>query len=576
VGWRSFLAWWRLRRAAAASWYGLFARRTRGGRLLHVGPLRELKGPEDTELSHRYALFRGRRQFPPLPVSHDAIAEGSHAAYSIWSGHCLFKSTGRWGGRLHHYWVVEQTPSTRQLMPMVVDILEPPTARAAQNFFDQLREKILVQPPCAATALKRGDRVVVFTHSLQPGGAERQWCYLAIGLKEQGFKVSFVVHDRLEGDKSHYRSLLMRYSIAPIEIARHPVGKALRRVPRDCSSRYLLEPQAGPFDIRLLQLAAYFVEVRPQAVFAQLDTVNLMSGVASVIADVPRCVLSFRNFNPTNFPYLRNEWYLPCYQALVESPRIILSGNSHAANSDYAAWLNVSADRVKYIPNAIEPQDFDKPSPQEIASLRTQLGLTADMPVILGVFRLSEEKDPRTFVQVCASAMRSVPGVRVLIAGVGSLQTEVETMVKALGLEGSVTLLGRRTDVPALMSISSLLLLTSTHEGMPNVVMEAQLFGLPVVATRAGGTSDIVVDGITGYMRPVGDVSGLTEACVTILLNRSLRHSMQSASKNRMLDGFSKQTMVDRYVAIASEPTLSQTTADDSEARRKLPLGNNA
>ena len=560
VGWQRVLAMLRLRRRAAASWWGLFARRTSRDRVLQIGPLTNLKGPEATELSHRYSLFRGIRQLPPLPASHDAIAAGDGDSYSIWSRHCLFKPPRRFAS-LQPYWLVECTDSVRRLLPMAAEILE--ADGASSNFLETLEQKIAEDVASASPMLQPGDPVVVYTHSLQPGGAERQWCYLAIGLKQRGFKVYLVVQDSLEGDKAHYRPLLEPHGIEPIEITRYSIRKALAQVPRDGLSRRLLEPRASPFGIRLLQLTACLLELRPKAVFAQLDTVNLKAGVASVIAKVPRCILSFRNFNPTNFAYIYNDWFLPCYQALLKSSRVVLSGNSEPANSDYAAWLGVPNDRVAFVPNAVEAADLQMFNPADLAALRAGLALDEGTAVILGVFRLSEEKDPITFLRVCAAVAATVPNLRVLIAGVGRLQTQIEASITALGLEGRVNMLGRRTDVPALMSIASILLLTSTHEGMPNVAMEAQALGLPVVATNAGGTPSIVADGVTGFVRPVGDVSKLAEACTTILLDSALRLRMRADAQARMSERFSKQAMVNRYIALASAGDLSREPIDN-------------
>jgi glycosyltransferase involved in cell wall biosynthesis len=128
----------------------------------------------------------------------------------------------------------------------------------------------------------------------------------------------------------------------------------------------------------------------------------------------------------------------------------------------------------------------------------------------------------------------------------------MEKLTRELGLEANVTLLGRRNDVAALMSCSSLLLLTSTHEGMPNVVMEAQLLGLPVVATRAGGTADLVLDGVTGSLRPIGDVRGLANACLSILNDPELRRRMGEAGRMHMAQDFSRKAMTDRYIALAT------------------------
>jgi glycosyltransferase involved in cell wall biosynthesis len=494
-------------------------------------------------------MFKGSRQFPPLPASHADIGRLDAERYSIWSGHCYFSERER--NPFRRYWVVECTHSTRHLLPMVAELIEK-SPEKLDDFFTRLREKISSQRSSRASVPQRGSTVVVLTHSLQPGGAERQWCYLAIGLKEKGFNGRFGVQENLEVEKAHYLPLLENHGIFPLELERYPLEKLISAPGDDPQSRRLLQPAAGPFDIRLLELTACLLDLRPDTVYAQLDTVNLLAGVASILADVPRCVLSFRNFNPTHFSYLRNDWYLPCYQALACSPRIVLSGNSHAANEDYARWLGVPQDHVTLVPNCIESGDFPAMSEDEKRRLRSELALQDGAPVILGVFRLSEEKDPVTFLRVCAAVARVYPQTRVLIAGVGRLQGDMEQLTRSLGLQANVTLLGRRGDVAALMSCASLLLLTSTHEGMPNVVMEAQTLGLPVVATWAGGTADLVLDGVTGYLRPISDVNGLADACLSILGHPHLRRRMGEAGRAHMTQHYSRKVMTDRYIALAA------------------------
>src|SRR5207245_6210780 len=121
----------------------------------------------------------------------------------------------------------------------------------------------------------------------------------------------------------------------------------------------------------------------------------------------------------------------------------------------------------------------------------------ADTPVILGIFRLSAEKDPATFIEVVAKTVAAVPGAKALLVGVGPLEQTVERAVEERGLGEHLQLLGRRTDVNVLMSLASVFLLTSIKEGMPNVVLEAQLMGTTIVATRAADTSENVRDGET-------------------------------------------------------------------------------
>ena len=549
------LARWRLRRLASGSWWGWSAMNSHGGRL-RIVRLPKISGPEDTELSLRYAVFRGAHQLFPLPGSHEEIAQSSGERYSIWSRHCLYGGASRWSA-FNRYWVVEQSEHTRELLPIAVEVLDSPID-AESDIFQALREKTTAQAPIPQLSACPGDTVVVVTQSLRPGGAERQWCYLAIALKQKGLNVRFLVLETLEGDKGHYRPLLERHGVSPETITDEASASALATIPRDPLSLRILHPYAGPFDLRLLNLAGRLVQLQPKAVFAQLDPVNLTAGVAAIVANVPRCVLSFRNHNPTNFSYLRNDWFLPCYQALAESSRIVLSGNSKLANSDYAKWLGLHEDRIALIPNSIDPEDFEIPSASELDRLRRELHITPETPVILGVFRLSEEKDPRTFVEVCAQVAQRIPGLRVLLVGAGPMGSMLKAAIAARGLGETVTLLGRRSDVPALMSISSLLLLTSTHEGMPNVLMEAHLFGLPIVATRTGSTPEIVLDGVTGYLRTIADISALSEACVSILGDKELRSRMATAARTRLLAGFSKSSMADRYISLVSTAKPSQ------------------
>src|SRR5204863_1294783 len=105
-----------------------------------------------------------------------------------------------------------------------------------------------------------------------------------------------------------------------------------------------------------------------------------------------------------------------------------------------------------------------------------------------------------------------LPDLRVLIVGDGPLRAQLEATAHAFRLDGMVRFPGHRDDVPRLLAAADLLVLPSAYEGLPNVVLEAMQFGKPVVATAAPGTTEVVVDGQTGLLVPVGDVIGLTRS----------------------------------------------------------------
>ena len=393
-----------------------------------------------------------------------------------------------------------------------------------EKFNEAVASDDAVYPP---PKLRLGDRVVVLTHALPPGGAERQWCYLAGELKKMGYDVHFVTLFPLEGQGAHYLSLLTNEGIGVTELdlkvdQRAPL-KHLRSKLERISSGNLMAETENPFGPRLHALAQLFASLRPQVVFAQLDYSNLVAGTAGILASVPRIVLSFRNYNPSRFSYLASDWYQPLYAALARSPRILLTGNSRASNADYAQWMGIDGRRVKLVPNAIDAATISARDSDSADALRQQLGVTPLTPIVLGVFRLSEEKRPLLFVETFAAVVAKVPGARAFVAGVGLLEGDMRRRIDELGLSDSLTLLGRRDDVLELMRISSVLLLTSSLEGMPNVVMEAQAVGLPVVASNVGGVSDCMVDGETGYLVDPEDSEGYAAKCIKLLESERLR-----------------------------------------------------
>lgn len=509
--------------------------------------LRNLPETEDVELSGRFLLFEGLRQLVPSSLPHQDIRQHGGGRYSVWSRRCFFAPLTALGGWARPYWVVEKTADIEQWLEITPDWAE--SSKIDWRQFVAIVEPRLAREerlPCGFK-LRRGDRVALVTHGLPPGGAERQWCYLAAGLKAAGYEVLFAITDSLDGPNGHYLPLLKSYGIEPIVLGAEPTA-GVPSIAGDHEAARLLASEINPFGVALGLLVGYLERVKPKAVFAQLEPVNLLAGVACHLAGVPKVVLSFRNYNPSRFPYLDFPWFQPLYRALSRSPRVSMSGNSKAGNDDYAHWIGIPPDQVCWIPNAIDAGDFADPTVAELARLRSELSLEEGQAVILGVFRLSAEKQPELFVRVCALVASRIPRLRVLLVGVGPMQTRVHEAIREASLDAM--LLGQRSDVMALMKLSSLVLLTSRHEGMPNVLMEAQLASVPVVATRVGGTLSCVSDGVSGFLLAPDDSDGLASACVRVLTEPGLGSRMGREGASYMRSYFTKERLAMLHISL--------------------------
>ena len=481
----------------------------------------------------RVAARAGVRDFVPARlerVSHLAL-EGLRARSHLHGRVAALAWLGREAARV---------AAKLMLRPARAVLQRAAQARLARLIESRLRD---TDGDSRARALRPGDRIVLVSHDLAAGGAQRQWCYLARGLKDRGYDVILLLLKEPVGPNGHYLEYLLRLGIEPIHLGQAvPEARGFEGLGALCVRAAL-----GPDPARM---ATKLKELQPAAVFSALDRPNITTGIAGIFAGIPHVVLSFRNYNPSRFSYFYDAWLRPLYRAICAAPSVALSGNSRDANADYARWLGIEDGRVHFVPNALSAEFFPAPPSGEENRLRRQLAIGEEQPVVLGVFRLSEEKQPLVFIDVCERILQARPEVRIVHAGVGHEQAAVRRALRERGLEGRITFLGPRSDIPALMRIATLLLLTSTLEGMPNVVMEAQFSGLPVVATRTGATAACLTEGVSGLLADPGDAQALAAACLRILGDPALARRMGDAGAQRARSEFTPERMIDRFLDV--------------------------
>lgn len=159
---------------------------------------------------------------------------------------------------------------------------------------------------------------------------------------------------------------------------------------------------------------------------------------------------------------------------------------------------------------------------------------------------------PLKRIDAIMRAIASSPRTRLVIAGDGPSRDGLQRAAADLGLQSRATFLGAvsREAVAGLLQRSDLLVLNSTHEGLPHVVLEAFAAGTPVLATRVGGMPEVVEHGVSGWLIPSGDEAELGRAIHVLLEDPALRERLREGGRRRLTQRFRWDTLVEETLAV--------------------------
>lgn len=340
------------------------------------------------------------------------------------------------------------------------------------------RRLLLSAPPPKGQAR----RVLMLIPSLAAGGAERQLALTARGLAARGWQVQVAVKHL--GDPPGTDALLSE----------------LAHIPTAAIPAAALSPERGfPRHFRglLARLLPLIRLHRPAVVHAWMDEMSAVGGLAAALAGVPRIVLAGRNLAPHRFGLPELGALRAVLRRLAEREGVTLLNNSRAGADDYARWLGLPAARIHVLRNGMVPLDRGDGS-----LWRARLGIPADAPVVGGLFRLDPEKRPLLWLDTAAALSRRFPTMHFVVFGDGRLRGALLDRAAALGLSGRLHLPGICLNRAEALAVLDVALLTSEVEGTPNMALECQWAGVPLVATAAGGMAEALCDGATVAAAP--------------------------------------------------------------------------
>jgi glycosyltransferase involved in cell wall biosynthesis len=359
-------------------------------------------------------------------------------------------------------------------------------------------------------------RVAMLIDTLRPAGAEKQLVTVATGLDRRRFEPRVVCLT----ETGPYEDAL-RTAGVPVTLIgkRHKLGGlALRR------------------------LRAFLRRERPHVLHTWMFTCNLYGRLAArglavatlaseVAADVTKSAARLTI----------DRWLAPSTDAFYV--------NSSVVARFYHRRCGIPLEKLVVIPNGVRVPDMAPVA-------RAALGVPDDAFVLSGAGRLSPEKGFDRVIEALATPALRGRHVVLLIAGEGPSRAALEAQAVARGVAARVHLLGHRADLPGVLRATDAFVLSSLHEGMSNVLMEAMALGLPCVSTPVGGVDELLRHGESGLVVAAAEAAPIAAAVAQLMDDPELARRLGAAARERMAREFSLAANVRRfetlYEALAS------------------------
>jgi glycosyltransferase involved in cell wall biosynthesis len=275
------------------------------------------------------------------------------------------------------------------------------------------------------------------------------------------------------------------------------------------------------------ELIGHFKREQFQLVHVHTPVASILGRIAGKFAKTPAVLYTahgFHFFQGAPLPF----WllYYPVERLMAPWTDVLITIN----REDYgrAASRFPVRQSVQYVPGV--GVDLERFAPEQTAAgrerLRAELQIAPDEHVVLCIAELNDNKNQIQLVEALHRVTQRGLKVRALLVGVGEQDTVLQQRARELGLQDSVQLLGYRLDVPDLIALSDVCTLLSKREGLPCFLLEAMASGRPILATNIRGSRDLVQDGETGRLVPIGDVEATADALYDLLTDDQTRAEM--------------------------------------------------
>ncbi len=357
-------------------------------------------------------------------------------------------------------------------------------------------------------------------------------CYLARGLEDRGHR-SYVVCR--PGSPCCERARRLGLEVHPLSIRGELDPLAARRLARLAD------------DVEADILHAHTARAHLTAVCAKL-----LSGRR------PRCIVHRRvDFSihklPLRLSGLKYRWGVDRYIAITRAVRQVMTSDG------------IPSEKISVVHSSTDVKRFDGVARKP--GLRSELGVPEEARLVGNVGALVGHKGQTYLVDAVPLVLERFPDGFFVIIGEGPLRRELESQAKSLGVADRLRIAGFRDDVPQCLAEFDVFCMSSWGEGMGSAVLEAMAMRRPVVATNAGGLTEVVRDGESGLLVPTRDSSALAEGICRLLGDTELARRLAEAGRLSVERQFTAERMVEKTLAVYEQALgqISRRPAVDSD-----------
>jgi glycosyltransferase involved in cell wall biosynthesis len=372
----------------------------------------------------------------------------------------------------------------------------------------------LSTPPARPCLLARR-KVFHLVDSLHVGGTETQAVELALRMPVSAYEVTLGCL-RAEG------ALLDKLKGAAVGVREfHPRGG--------------LDSPAGLY--QLARLTAFLRWEKFDVVHTHDLWSNLMGVPAARLAGVPAIISSRRDL-------AHLDWYRGMKRAWlrrIQNLSHVVLANATPIRDALIAEDGFAPEKLRVIHNGVDTDKF-----QRAKRDRERLFPGAEnvkLVVLVGNMHTDVKGHP-CLIAAAPAVLQESPNTRFVFAGDGEARAVFEEQVAKSGRQHSFEFLGPRSDIPDVLASCDIAVLPSKAEGLPNAVLEYMAAGLPTIASRVGGTAELVEDGVTGLLVPPEDSKALSGALLRLLRDPALSRRIAASGQHRASENFSFERLI--------------------------------